>query len=70
MKETITDFYGRILGYIETKSNGDLEGRDFYGRIIGYYIKRENVTKDFYYRTVSNGNTLSALIIQNNNGNK
>ena len=64
-KETIKDFYGRILGYIETLSNGDQEARDFYNRILGKYYQRENVTKDFYGRTIATGNVLSSLIYNN-----
>lgn len=66
MRETLKDYYGRIIGYIDTKPNGDQTGYDFYQRIVGYYQKQQNVTTDFYRRIVSRGNTLSGLIYQAN----
>lgn len=67
MKETLKDYYGRIIGYIETKPNGDQTGYDFYHRIVGYYQKKQNVTTDFYRRIVGRGNILSGLIAQAGN---
>ena len=46
MKEPLKDFQNRIIGYVETKPNGDKIGYDFYLRIVGYYDKRANLTKD------------------------
>lgn len=64
-KETLKDFYNRIIGYIETDSvTGDKVGRDFYNRIVGRYDKKLNVTRDFYNRIISQGDTLASLIIQ------
>ena len=34
MREPIKDFYNRIIGYIDTKPNGDQTGYDFYKRIV------------------------------------
>ena len=62
MREPIKDYYNRIIGYIETKPNGDKIGYDFYLRIVGYYEKNSNLTKDFYRRMVGRGDMLSALI--------
>ena len=64
MREPIKDFYNRIIGYIDTKPNGDQIGYDFYKRIVGYYEKRSNLTKDFYKRIVGKGNMLVGLIMQ------
>lgn len=61
-EEIIKDFYGRILGYVQTQPNGDQIGKDFYRRIVGYYDKRTNTTKDFYRRVVARGNALVSLI--------
>jgi len=61
-KEALKEFSGKIVGYIETKPNGDKVGTDFYGRIVGYYIKSSNNTKDFYGRVVAQGDTLSSLV--------
>ena len=62
--EPVKDFYNRIIGYIETRPNGDQTGYDFYRRIVGYYEKRSNLTKDFYRRIVGRGNIYSSLIVQ------
>ena len=65
-KQTIRDFYGRILGTIEDTGNGNQTARDFYGRILGTYDSKLNVTRDFYGRILNQGNTLSGLIYQAN----
>ena len=39
-KEAIRDFSGKILGWVETSSNGDKVLRDFPGRILGKYTLR------------------------------
>ena len=44
-EQIIKDSYFRILGYIETKPNGDKIGKDSYRRIVGYYEAKTNVTK-------------------------
>ena len=51
-KTQIRDFYGRIIGTIETDNFENKTARDFYGRIVGYYDKKLNVTRDFYKRIV------------------
>ena len=66
MTETIKDYYNRIIGYIDTKPNGDKIGFDFYRRIVGYYEKTPNLTKDFYRRVIGHGDLLVSLIIQAN----
>ena len=61
-KETLKDFYGRIIGTIETAPNGDRTIKDFYGRILGKYEKARNVTKDFYGRIIGTGDLLTTLL--------
>ena len=61
-KETIRDFYNRIIGYVETDNNGNKTARDFYNRILGYYDKKLNVTRDFYNRIVAKGDSVVGLI--------
>lgn len=61
-KETVRDFWGRILGYIETDNNGNKTVRDFWGRILGYYNRSLNVTQDFYKRVIARGDQASSLI--------
>ena len=64
-KETIRDFYGRILGTITTDNVGNKVVRDFYGKLLGKYDKKANVTRDFYGKIVARGDRTSALIPNN-----
>lgn len=61
-KEPIKDWQGKILGFMETESNGNKVLRDFYGRILGKYDKSLNVTRDFYGRQVGKGDLLMTLL--------
>ena len=58
----IRDFYGKILGSIETLPNNDKVLRDFYGKILGRYDSRMDVTRDFYGKIVTRGDQLSMLL--------
>ena len=60
-KETIRDFYGKIIGYIETDNIGNKTVRDFYGKILGYYDKSINATTDFYKRVIARGDCCGIL---------
>ena len=66
-KTAIRDFYGKILGWIETDAEGNKTARDFYGKILGYYKKRYDHTTDFYGKVLSNGDTVVSLIYAENN---
>lgn len=66
--ETVKDFYGKILGYIETSSNGDKTIRDFYRKILGYYRKDRNVTTDFYGKILAKGDISSGLLFKAKGG--
>lgn len=59
--ETIRDFYGKIIGYIETDAQGNKIIRDFYRKILGRYDKKHNVTRDFYNRIIARGDQSSLL---------
>lgn len=62
-KESVKDWTGKIIGFIETDSvTGNKTIRDFYGRIKGKYIKRLNITQDFYGRQVAKGDNLLLLL--------
>ena len=61
-KETLRDFHGRIIGYVETYPNGNKRLTDFHNRILGTYDKSLNVTKDFYGRIVAKGDCLTMLL--------
>lgn len=67
MKETIRDFNGWILGYVETSTNGNKTARAFSGWILGYYYKDRDVTTDFQGRIISRGDSVVSLIYENNN---
>ena len=62
MREPIMNFSRQILGYIETKPNGDKVATDFGGRILGYYRKSSNTTTDFYGRILYYGDMVSSFI--------
>lgn len=60
-KEFVKDFYGRILGSIETVGTKQI-ARNFYGKILGTYNSADDKTRDFYGRILTRGNTLIGLI--------
>ncbi|MBQ6946476.1 MAG: hypothetical protein IJN42_00365 [Clostridia bacterium] len=62
MREPIKNYQGRIIGFIEVKSNGDKVLYDFPGKILGKYNKSLNVTQDFYGRQVGKGDILMTLL--------
>ena len=61
-EEIIRDFYNRIIGYIETKPNGDKVVRSPYRQILGTYDKKQNLTKDQYFRIIGRGDLTSSLL--------
>lgn len=61
MGETIKEFSGRVVGYIDDRGDR-LVATDFGGRILGYYVKSRDVTTDFGGRILAYGNILSALV--------
>lgn len=61
-REQVKDFYGKIIGYIDTKDNGDRIAKDFYGKILGKYRKEFDKTYDFYGKILSKGDITSALV--------
>ena len=62
-RETIRDFGGSIIGYLDHESNGDITVRSFGGKILGYYRAREDMTRDFYGKILYRGNMAPALLI-------
>lgn len=60
-KETIRDVAGRVIGTIETQSNGDKIVRSFSGAILGYYRKSTNVTTDSSYKVIARGDCTGML---------
>lgn len=68
--ETIRDFNGRIIGFIEVDSLGNKTVKDFYKRILGRYHKATNTTRDFYGRIIARGDQSSMLFSLNKPGAK
>ena len=62
METIIRDFYGKIIGRIEIKPNGDKVIRDFYGVIKGYYDAKQDVTRDFYKKIIAKGDCTGMLL--------
>ena len=60
--ETIKDFGGRIIGYLEYDSDGNITVRDFYRVIKGKSDAKQGVTRDFYGRIIARGNCASMLL--------
>ena len=60
--QTLKDWRGKIIGYIETLPNGDKILRDFYRRIKGKYHKKSDYTADFYGRRIGKGDLLLTLL--------
>lgn len=61
-EETLRDWTGKIIGYIEFYPNGDKQLRDFYRVVKGRYDAKQNVTRDFYGRIVAQGDCLTMLL--------
>ncbi len=62
MEQKIQDWTGKIIGYIETKSDGSKIVRDFYRRIVGRYNPKSDYTEDFYGRRLYKGDQSSLLL--------
>lgn len=61
-REAIKDFYGKMLGFIETKPNGDQVITDFNGRMLGFYRAGPDHITDFNGRILGRGNLLMTLL--------
>ena len=62
MREPIKTYTGKVLGYIETRSNGDKVATTFTGKILGYYRANIDATTDFTGTVLSRGDITSSLI--------
>lgn len=60
-RELIKDFYGKVLGSIETNGTRKI-ARDFYGKVLGSYDSRDDKTRDFYGKVLTKGDTVVGLI--------
>lgn len=60
-KEFIKDFYGRVMGTVETQGTKQVV-KDFYGKLVATYDSKDNFTRDFYGRVISKGNTAVGML--------
>ena len=60
--QTLKDSSYRIIGYIETRSDGAQIGKNAQYHIVGYYDPKGDNTKDSQYRIVGHGNLLASLV--------
>lgn len=67
--QTIKDWRGKIIGFIDIDENGNKTVRDFYRKILGYYDKKQDVTRDFYKRIIAKGD-LSSMLLNFKQGDK
>ena len=58
----VRNFYGKVLGSIETKPNGDKIVRNFLGKTLGRYDARQDVTRDFLGKILARGDASNMLI--------
>ena len=62
VRETVREFNGRIIGFIDTLPSGDKEVRDYSGRLLGRYDKKNNLVRDFSGRILYRGDQSSMLL--------
>ena len=60
--QDLRDRSGRLIGRIESKSDGKQEIRDASGRLKGHYDPKSNQTRDSSGRLVGTGNLLTTLL--------
>ena len=66
-RDTIRDFYKRILGYVDTDTNTGIKTiRTFGMKILGTYDPKTNLTRDFYKRIIGSGDLTMMLLSQEN----
>ncbi|NML59885.1 hypothetical protein HHL21_02060 [Massilia sp. RP-1-19] len=61
-RQTLKDARYKIIGYIDTASDGKQSARDARYHTVGYYDPHTNITKDNRFHTVGHGNLLASLI--------
>ncbi len=66
-RDTIRDFYKRILGFVDTDSvTGVKTVRTFGMKIVGTYDPKENITRDFHRRIIGTGDLTMMLLNEEN----
>lgn len=56
-KDPVREFNGKIIGWVESDLDGNQQVRNFIGTIIAKYDVNLNVTRDFYGKILTRGNT-------------
>jgi len=64
-RESVKDWMGRILGWVDTNSDGNQIAYNFGLRVLAKYDAQRNITTDFAGRKLSEGNTAIAYIMSN-----
>lgn len=62
MRETIRNFQGQIIGFIDTDSSGNKTIRNFGGQILGFYKADRNCTTNFGGQILYFGDMSSSLL--------
>lgn len=63
MRETIRDYAGMIIGYLDHESNGNIVAKAYNGMILGRYDAASDTTKDYAGRILYRGNMAAALLV-------
>lgn len=66
-KTPVRDISGKIIGFIETDKDGNKQVRNFYGRILGTYDSRLDVTRDFYGKIITRGDSVVGFLYDEKN---
>ena len=61
-RQTIKDFSGKIIGYIDIDDKGNKVVRKFNLMIVGRYDAKLDVTRDFQGRIIAQGDTSASLL--------
>ena len=60
--DTIKDFYGKAVAFIETDTQGNKVMKDCFGKVLGGYDKSLGVTKDADGKVIAKGEELMKFI--------
>ena len=61
-RQELRDKHHKVVGYIETESDGKQVIRDVHHSVKGYYDPKTNKTRDEHHAVVGEGNLLTSLI--------
>ena len=61
-RQTIKDFSGKIIGFIDVDDKGNKVVRKFNLMIVGRYDAKLDVTRDFQGRIIAQGDVCGSLL--------